>query len=73
MQPYAAARYCFQATGMVGLAILMKTVGPGGLGLDRGCIWISRGRRLPLRRLQDAHEATMFSHTDLPPRLRGIT
>ena len=51
----------------------MKTVGPGARGLLRGCIWISRGRRLPLRRLQVAQAATMFSQTDLPPRLRGMT
>jgi hypothetical protein len=31
------------------------------------------GSRLPLRRLQLAQAATMFSQTDLPPRLRGIT
>src|SRR4051794_31616694 len=58
---------------MVGLAMRMKTVGPGALGRVRGCIWISFGSRLPLRRLQEAQDATMFSHTDLPPLLRGIT
>ena len=51
----------------------MKTFGPGGRGAVFGCIWISRGRRLPLRRLQGAQEATMFSQTDSPPRLRGMT
>jgi hypothetical protein len=34
---------------------------------------ISCGIRFPLRRLQAAQEATMFSQTDSPPRLRGIT
>ncbi len=57
----------------MGLATWMKTVGPGALGLRRGCISISRGRRLPLRRLQLAQAATMFSQTDFPPRLLGIT
>ena len=28
---------------------------------------------MPLRRLQLAQAATMFSQTDLPPRLRGMT
>src|SRR5256885_14804890 len=51
----------------------MKTVGPGGRGRLLGCIRASRGVRLPFFRLQGAHEATMFSHTDSPPRLRGIT
>src|SRR5258708_35770660 len=51
----------------------MKAVGPGALGVVWGCMWIWRGRRLPLRRLQVAQAATMFSQTDLPPRLRGIT
>src|SRR6185295_18599810 len=73
-QPYAAAgRYCCQAGGIEGLATWMNTVGPGAFGLFFGCMWISRGRRLPLRRLQDAQAATMFSQTDLPPRLRGMT
>ena len=58
---------------MRGAAILMKTVGPGGRGRLRGCMRISCGMRLPLRRLQEAQEATMFSQTDSPPRLRGIT
>src|SRR5215210_7483401 len=69
----AAGRYCCQAGGIVGAAIRMNTVGPGAVGRVLGCILISRGRRLPLRRLQEAQEATMFSQTDLPPRLRGIT
>src|SRR5260221_11302671 len=51
----------------------MKTVGGGAFGDFFGCIWISRGRRLPFRRLQLAQAATMFSQTDFPPRLRGIT
>src|SRR3954468_14096276 len=51
----------------------MKTVGGGAFGSFFGCMWISRGRRLPLRRLQVAQAATMFSQTDLPPRLLGIT
>ena len=58
---------------MLGLATWMKTVGGGALGEVLGCIWISRGRRLPLRRLHLAQAATMFSHTDLPPLLLGIT
>ena len=66
-------RYCSQLGGGFGAATLMKTFGPGGRGVVFGCIWISRGRRLPLRRLQGAQEATMFSQTDSPPRLRGIT
>ncbi len=33
----------------------------------------SRGVMFPFFRLQGAQEATMFSHTDCPPRLRGIT
>src|SRR5882724_4151423 len=69
----AGTRYGCQACGIVGLAMRMNTVGPGARGFVRGCILISRGRWLPLRRLQVAHEATMFSQTDLPPRLRGIT
>ena len=32
-----------------------------------------RGVRFPFLRLHGAHEATMFSHTDSPPRLRGMT
>ena len=51
----------------------MKTVGPGGRGRLSGCIRASRGVRFPFFRLQGAQEATMFSHTDSPPRLRGIT
>jgi hypothetical protein len=34
---------------------------------------ISRGVRFPLRRLQGAHEVTMFSQMLAPPRLRGST
>ena len=59
--------------GILGLARRMKTVGPGGRGRLSGCIRASRGVRFPFFRLQGAHEATMFSHTDWPPRLRGIT
>src|SRR3954449_643406 len=51
----------------------MKTVGPGGLGFELGCIDASRGVRFPFLRLHGAQEATMFSHTDSPPRLRGMT
>ena len=51
----------------------MNTVGPGGRGRLVGCIGASRGIRLPFLRLQGAQAATMFSHTDSPPRLRGIT
>src|SRR5689334_7093773 len=51
----------------------MKTVGPGALGLLRGCIPASAGVRAPLRRLQGAHEVTMLSQLEGPPRLRGIT
>ena len=58
---------------MRGLATWMKTVGAGALGEVRGCIWISRGSRSPLRRLQAAQAATMFSQTDFPPRLLGTT
>ena len=69
----ASGRYASQASGTRGLAIWMKTVGPGGFGRLRGCICASRGRRLPFLRLQGAQEATMFSQIDWPPRLRGIT
>lgn len=51
----------------------MKTVGPGGFGIEAGCISISAGSRFPLRRLQGAQAATMLSQTERPPRLRGIT
>ena len=66
-------KYCCQAGGIFGLATWMKTVGRRRLRAFLGCIWISRGRRLPLRRLQVAQAATMFSQTDLPPRQRGMT
>ena len=69
----AETRYCCQAGGTTGAATRMKIVGPGGRGLRRGCIWISTGVRSPLRRLQGAHEVTMFSHALVPPRLRGTT
>src|SRR6266576_6801998 len=72
-QRYAVSRYGSQASGVRGAAILMKTVGPGGRGFRFGCIRISWGRRLPFLRLQGAQEATMFSQTDSPPRLRGMT
>ena len=68
-----ATRYGSQAIGILGLARWMNTVGPGGRGRLCGCIRASRGVRLPFLRLQGAQEATMFSHTDSPPRLRGIT
>src|SRR4051812_50090559 len=51
----------------------MKTVGGGAFGTFAGCISISRGRRLPLRRLQGGQAATMFSQTERPPRERGMT
>src|SRR3954462_5969369 len=69
----AVIRYGSHASGVRGAAMRMKTVGPGGRGLRFGCIRISWGRRLPFLRLHGAQEATMFSHTDSPPRLRGMT
>src|ERR1700710_1559359 len=51
----------------------MNTVGAGALVVFLGCMWISRGRRLPFLRLQVAQAATMFSQTDSPPRERGMT
>src|ERR1700677_1662174 len=39
----------------------------------RGCMFACLGRRSPLRRLQGAHEATMFSQLEVPPLERGIT
>src|SRR5581483_12474526 len=70
---FYAARYCCQATGIVGLATWMNTV---ALGV-RGCL-SSRmptwpGRASPLRRLQGAHEATMLSQLEPPPLDFGIT
>ena len=38
-----------------------------------GCMWISRGSRLPFLRLQEAQAATMLSQVEAPPRERGMT
>ena len=51
----------------------MKISARGVRGARRGCIPAWRGSRSPLRRLQGAHEATMFSQLELPPFERGIT
>src|SRR4051812_49713720 len=51
----------------------MKTGGGGDFGAFAGCMWISRGSRLPLRRLQGGQAATMFSQIERPPRERGMT
>ena len=51
---------------MVGLATWMKTWGLGVPGWRARCMPAWRGRALPLRRLQGAHEATMFSQLDGP-------
>ena len=69
----ACGRYASQAAGIVGLATWMKISARGVRGAWRGCIPAWRGRRSPLRRLQGAHEATMFSQLELPPLERGIT
>jgi len=57
----AASRYCSHASGTRGLAMRMKTVGPGALGLARSGMAASVGRRLPFLRLHGAHAATMLS------------
>src|SRR5204863_6528603 len=69
----ASGRYASQALGMVGLAIWMKTWGFGVRGFWRSLIPTWRRRRSPLRRLQGAQEATMFSQLDSPPLERGTT
>src|SRR5256885_16686286 len=51
----------------------MKISARGVRGARRGCMPACRGVRSPLRRLQGAHEATMFSQLDSPPFERGIT
>jgi len=69
----ACGRYCSHAAGIVGLATWMKISARGVRGAWRGCIPAWRGRRSPLRRLQGAQEATMFSQLEEPPFERGIT
>src|SRR5271165_6370660 len=69
----ACGRYASHAAGIVGLATWMKISARGVLGARRGCIPAWRGSRSPLRRLQGAQEATMFSQLELPPLERGIT
>src|SRR5207244_7853926 len=69
----ACGRYCRQAVGIVGLATWMKTSGRGVRGVLRRCMPAWRGRLSPLRRLQGAQEATMFSQLDGPPFDRGMT
>ena len=61
------------ATGIVGLATWMNTFGFGVRGARLSRIPELRNSRSPLRRLHGAHEATMFSHSELPPLERGIT
>jgi hypothetical protein len=58
---------------MVGLATWMKISARGVRGFLRGCMPAWRGSRSPLRLLQGAHEATMFSQLEVPPLERGIT
>src|SRR4051794_29374479 len=67
----AVGKYCCQAAGMLGLATWMKTFGPGAFGVFLGCMWISRGSRLPLRRLEDAPGAAAFFPTPFSPPRRG--
>src|SRR5271165_3745579 len=69
----AWGRYCSQAVGIVGLATWMKISARGVRGAWRGCIPACRGSLSPLRRLQGAQEATMFSQLEDPPFERGIT
>ena len=70
--PYAA-RYRSHRVGIFGVARLMNSTGAGGFGEWWSTICTSWGRRLPLRRLQGAHEVTTFSQIDSPPRERGTT
>ena len=51
----------------------MKTCGCGARGLIFGIMFAFSGSRSPFLRLHGAHEATMLSHSDEPPLLRGIT
>src|ERR1700739_3822044 len=67
----ACGRYACHADGIVGLATWMKISARGARGPRRGCMPAWRGRRSPLRRLQGAQEATMFSQLELPPLERG--
>ena len=54
-------------------AVFAKSEGAGGRGRTCGCMCTSSGSLSPLRRLQGAQEATTFSQTESPPRLRGTT
>src|SRR5688572_19252959 len=65
--------YCRQAAGIVGPDTWMKIAGCGVRGARRGCMLAWRGMRSPLRRLQGAQDATMFSQLDEPPFDLGIT
>src|SRR5204862_2971994 len=69
----AWGRYCSHAFGIVGVATWMKISARGVRGERRGCMPAWRGVRSPLRRLQRAQEATMFSQLEAPPLERGIT
>src|SRR5437763_16566227 len=51
----------------------MNTWGLGLRGFWRRLIPTWRGKRSPLRRLQGAQEATMFSQVETPPLERGTT
>src|SRR3712207_7660950 len=64
---------CFHDAGMVGLATWMNTWGLGARGVRRGIMFACAGSRSPLRRLHGAHDATMLSHSDVPPFERGMT
>ena len=77
---YAAAaagsspgRYWRQTSGMCSAVRRMKRTGVGGRGTVRRLMLVSSSSRSPLRWLHGAHEATTFSHTDVPPRERGTT
>ena len=71
VEPYAA-RYRSQRVGIFGVARRMKSTGRGRPRRVRSSICTSCGSRLPLRRLQGAHEVTTFSQIESPPRERGI-
>ena len=58
---------------MVGLATWMKISARGVRGACLGCMPACLGSLSPLRLLQGAHEATMFSQLDEPPLDLGIT
>src|SRR4051794_41833177 len=51
----------------------MKMCGDGARGGLRGCMLAWWGRWSPLRRLHGAQQATMLSHSALPPFERGMT